>query len=36
MPYILPDHSILQEALSGDPRFQALMRRVNAGAAEKD
>jgi TolB-like protein/predicted Ser/Thr protein kinase len=36
MPYILPDHSILQEALSGDPRFQDLMRRVNAGAAEKD
>jgi serine/threonine-protein kinase len=36
MPYILPDHSILQEALSGDPRFQDLMRRVNAGTVEKD
>ena len=35
MPYILPDHSILQEALSGDPRFQALMRRVKPESAGK-
>jgi tetratricopeptide (TPR) repeat protein len=35
MPYILPDHSILQEALGSDPRFHDLMRRVKPESAGK-
>ncbi len=35
MPYIVPAHSILQDALGGEPRFQALLRRMNLLVDEK-
>ena len=36
MPYIVPAHNILQDALYGDPRFQDLLRRMSSKAARKE
>jgi len=36
MPYIVPDHNILQDLLSENPRFQDLLRRMNLKPARKE
>jgi serine/threonine protein kinase len=36
MPYLGPDHSILQDLLGDDPRFQDLLRRMNLPVDEKE